>query len=392
MRFFKDEINHFRLLPKKSRELLVLIFLYSSAYPIISVYINSYIWKNSVSPYNLPVFRLGLFLTVPVFFALTGILVKKIKVGILYFIGAIIISLSAITVIFLKNNSFLSYLTMGVCLGAGAGLYWANRNYITQKETDEKNRNYFFGLSLSYQTFVNLMITSLIGWLIVFGLSYEFIFSIAFVLIFLSGYRVYINKHENPTIKSIFVKNPSLLWQRKRLLYCGIGLIDGLTFFIPSILILKYLGGEGILGTLTAISSLFSSFLMYLYGRNSNVDNNKKTLIFSLIAVLSFSFIMMAFFNKMTILMYILISGLTINFVWLTMMPIAMRVVDKDTVSKKESAFIYVIDTEAFLNIGRVMSLSIYIFVLFGYGEDMALRMVPFISSLMQSIMYFFLF
>lgn len=391
MKHLKREYEHFKSLPIKLQELLLSFFLYSTAYPIISVFINAFIWKNNSSLIYLTALRLGQFIAVPFFFLLNGYLLKIFKIGTLYFIGSIFIAVSSVLVIFIKNTSLLSYILMGALLGLGAGLYWSNRNYLTIKETDDNNRSYFFGISFSFSVIIGLIVTFSVGWLIVFGLSYQVLIIIAFVLICLSGYEVLKNNHENPKIGSFFVTHPSFAWKRKRLIHLGIGLIEGLCFFLPSLLILKILGNEGVLGTLTAISSIISAILIYFYGRKSKKDDDRKYFIISIIWNIALSLLMAVFFNKLTVVIYVLLNGLIINFIWLTGSPIVMKNIDIDVVDKEETRFSYIVDSEFFLNFGRVSSIMLSIFLAYYFGDNIAMRYSALFLSLFQLIIFYYL-
>lgn len=388
MKMLKKEIDHFRNLPVKLQQLLLSFFFYSAAYPMISVFINAYIWRNDSNLISLTILRLGQFVSVPFFFLLNGFLLKRYKIGTLYFFGSVVIAISALLITFFKNASLANYLFIGVMLGLGAGLYWSNRNYLTLKETDENNRSYFFGLSFSISTIIGLIVTFLIGWLIVFGLSYQILFFVAFVLIILSGYEVLKNSHNNPSIGSFFVVHPTAAWKRKRLIHLGIGLVEGLAFFLPSLLILKVLGNEGVLGTLTAVSSVISALLIYFYGRKSRQEDNKKYFIVSILWSLIISLMMAVFFNRITVAIYTLLNGLMINFIWLTVSPIVLKNIDTDVIGQEEERFGYIVDSEFFLNFGRVIAIIFCVLMSFYYGDDITLRYSPLILSVIQLVLF----
>lgn len=227
--FIKSEILHFKNLPKKAQELLISFFFYSTAYPMISIFISAFIWKNNSNISHLIYFRAGQFLITPVAFLLGGILLKIFKINKLYFLGSIFMAISSMIIVFLKSETIFGFLIMGVLLGIGTGLYWANRNYLTLKETNEENRSYFFGLLFSFATLIGLVITLLVGWLIVFGMSYQLLIAVAFILIFFSGFVILRGNYETPKIGRLFIRNSSYIWMRKRMIHLGIGLVEGLT-------------------------------------------------------------------------------------------------------------------------------------------------------------------
>src|SRR3990167_3193178 len=298
MNFLRNEISHFKNLPKKAQTLFISFFFYSTAYPIISVFISAFIWKSDNNISYLIFFRIGQFLIVPLAFIIGGILLRVAKIKTLYFIGAIFIAVSSVLIIFIKNKTVIDFLIMGIILGVGTGFYWVNRNYLTVKETNDDNRSYFFGLLFSFATLIGLVVTLLVGWFIVFGLSYQLLMTFAFILIILSGLTVLRMDLESPKIGRLFIHNSSYIWMRKRLIHLGIGFVEGLSYIIPGLLILTMLGNEGILGTLTAVSSIISTVLIYLYGRKSHSKDHKTYFIFSTILSLFLSLLLAVAFNK----------------------------------------------------------------------------------------------
>jgi YQGE family putative transporter len=382
--FIKSEISHFKNLPKKAQTLLISFFFYSTAYPIISIFVSAFIWRNNYNISYLIYFRIGQFLIVPLSFLLGGILLKIFKINLLYFIGALLIAISSVLIIFLKNDTVVGFLTMGVLLGIGAGLYWVNRNYFTLKETNDENRNYFFGLLFSFATLIGLIVTLLVGWLIVFGMSYQLLIAIAFILIFFSGFIILKGDYETPKIGRLFIRNSSYIWMRKRIIHLGIGLVEGLTYVIPGLLILTVLGNEGVLGTLTAISSVISTLLIYYYGRKSHSKDHKVYFIFNTVLGLIISLIMAIVFNKFTVIIYSLLNDLIINFLWLTFASPLFKNIDQEVGQIEEKRFSYVLDTEFFLNGGRLIALGICLAIALNFGTESSLRFSPLVLSILQ--------
>ena len=382
--FIKSEISHFKNLPKRAQELLISFFFYSTAYPIISVFISAFIWKNDNNILYLISFRIGQFLIVPLAFIIGGILLRVAKINLLYLIGAIFIAVSSVLIIFLKSKTIVDFLIMGGILGVGTGLYWVNRAYLTVKETNDDNRSYFFGLLFSITTLIGLVVTLSVGWLIVFGFSYQLLIALAFILIIFSGLVVFKMEVESPKIGRLFMHNSSYIWMRKRLIHLGIGFVEGLSYVIPGLLILTVLGNEGILGTLTAISSIISAVVMYYYGRKSHTKDHKTYFIYSTILGLLISVLLAVIFNRFTVIIYSLLSGLTINLMWLTLAPPLFKNIDLEVGSIEEKRFSYILDTEFFLNGGRLIGLVICLFTAIYFGTENSLRFSPLILSILQ--------
>lgn len=391
MNFIKKEFFHFKSLSKKAQELSISFFFYSTAYPIISIFISAFIWKNNNNILFLIIFRASQFFITPFAFLLGGILLKVVKIKTLYFLGTFMIAVSSVLIIFLKNDSPLAFVYMGILLGTGAGLYWINRNYLTIKETNDENRSYFFGLLFSFATLIGFIITFSVGWLIVFGISYQLLIVIAFILIIFSGLTVFKNDHDTPAIGKFFINNSSYVWTRKRFLHLGIGLVEGLSYIIPGLLILTVLGNEGILGTLTAISSIISAIFIYYYGRKSNSKDHRTYFIVSVVSALIISLLIALTYNRFTVVIYSLLNGLIISFLWLTAIPPILKNIDLEVGQIERKRFSYILDSEFFLDVGRIVSLAICFFIAIYYGTENSLRFSPLILSCLQILLFIYL-
>ncbi|MEK7597736.1 MAG: MFS transporter [Patescibacteria group bacterium] len=391
LNFIKSELSHFKNLPKKAQQLLISFFFYSTAYPMISIFISAFIWKNNNNILFLIFFRASQFLITPFAFLLGGVLLKVIKIKTLYFIGTLLIAGSSVLIIFLKNDSPLAFVYMGMLLGIGAGLYWVNRNHLTIKETNNEDRSYFFGLLFSFSTLIGFIITFMVGWLIVFGISYQLLIVIAFILIIFSGLTVFKNDHDTPTVGKFFIINSSYIWTRKRFLHLGIGLVEGLSYIIPGLLILTVLGNEGVLGTLTAISSVISAIFIYYYGRKSKSKDHRTYFIVSAISALMISLLIALAYNRFTVVIYSLLNGLIISFLWLTAIPPILKNIDLEVGQIERKRFSYLLDSEFFLDVGRIISLAVCLFIAIYFGTENSLRFSPLILSCLQIFLFVYL-
>jgi len=210
------ETYYFRKLSLKARNLVVSYILQGAAYPLIGTFVNAYIWRTQGNIISVAAYNIGNFISLPIFFYLNGVLLKRFKLSILYLIGASLSASAAVFVVYFKSFNPVNYLFYGLMYGVGFGLYWANRNYLTFKETESENRNYFIGLNFSIDTLTGIVIPGVTGWLLVVGQnlglyniesSYKVMIIIAFVLNFLSGFIVYKDQYEGPVIDKIFHKH-----------------------------------------------------------------------------------------------------------------------------------------------------------------------------------------
>ncbi|EKE13786.1 MAG: hypothetical protein ACD_12C00818G0002 [uncultured bacterium] len=151
------------------------------------------------------------------------------------------------------------------------------------------------------------------------------------------------------------------------------------------------LGNEGILGTLTALASIFSAILIYAYGRKSESKNHRKYFTLSVIFGLLSSVILALYFNWITIIIYVLSNGLIINFIWLTAAPLIMNNIDVEIINNEEKRFSYILDGEIFLNIGRSASAVICLVLALLISDVTALRYGSLVLSFVQVLLFIYL-
>ena len=222
-------------------------------------------------------------------------------------------------------------------------------------------------------------------------MSYQLLIIISFGLILFSGFIIFKDSYKTPIIGKLFIRDPSYIWIRKRFIYLGIGLVEGLSYVIPGLLILTVLGNEGILGTLTAISSIISAVLIYYYGRKSHSKDHKTYFIISTLLTLLTALLIAVSYNKLTVVIYSLLNGLTISFIWLTFAPPVLKNIDFEVGQIEKKRFSYILDSEIFLNAGRIIALTICLLIANSYGVVNSLRFTPVILSVFQVALFAYL-
>ena len=387
----KIELSHFFTLPKKAQRLLISYFFMSAVYPILGTFINAYIFKNKGNLLLLIIYNLGQFGGVSLAFFLNGLFLKKFNIKILYFLGTLLLGIASLLIVFYSGDNLMNYFFYGLILGIGGGFHWGNRIYLTISETRSHNRTYFTALNFTIDTVTAIVVSFTVGWLLVWGMSYQMLMAMAFLLLFSAGFIVLRSSYQTPKVDRLEVKEPTEKWKSVRLLLFGIGTSEGIIFFFPSFLILSYLGNEGVLGTLTAVASFISALTIYIYGRKSLVHHRFPGFIFSLILGLITSVIFALFFNKIAITFYVLFVGFILNFMWLNAGPMIMDRIDREIKNQEGKKYSFIFDQEVFLNIGRSLSLAICLVLFFVFGQNTALRFSPLILYSLQALFAFFL-
>ncbi len=386
-----SEFLHFKTLPQKTQRLIISYFFMSVSYPILGTFMNAFIFKNTNNILVFILYFLGQFAGLTLAFFLNGLLLKKINIKYLYFVGTFLLGITTLLMVYFIGNSFWEFFVYGIIFGIGGGLHWGNRNYITLNETHEKNRNYFVGLNYSLDILTSVLISFIVGWLLVWGLSYQALMSLVFIFLFISGYIILKSDYESPSINRLEIKKSTKKWWAMRIFQTGIGISEGIIFFISSFLILSRIGNEGILGTLSSISSMLGAVFIYTFGRKTTKKHQLPTFIISLLVAILASTVFAIFFNSLSTVVYILISGLVLNFMWLVGGPLIMNQIDIESKKIEGEKYAYIFDGEAFLNVGRSFSLILSLFLIFFFGQDFFLRFSPLIMYSILAIIITFI-
>src|SRR3989339_460724 len=347
----------FDVISDKTKSLFFSYALWGAAYPIISLFINAFIWRQTGSFINVAGYNLGLFIGLPFGFLFATILLRKINIKFTYILGLLISIIAGFLAIFLSSFSFFIYLTYGLIYGVGSGLYWSSRNYLTLQETKDEHRNYFFSIVSLANKISGMVVAFVSGWIIfsvesMLGYSatgaYLLLIFIAFIFMLLSGLVIFKTNLETPTIKKIWQLSISKKWNQVRIVAMGMGVLDGSMYFLPTLLILYFL----------------VNFLLAL--------------------------LLALFMSHLSVYIFVLLCGLSLAFYWLALNPWFLSVMDTVLGEKKQDKFVVIFDHEIFLNLGRIVSVIISLVLVAEIGILPTLQFLPLTLTLLQLIIFAF--
>ena len=388
-------MSHYLSLPKAVKKLVVSYSMRGFAYPIFSIFVNAFIWRVSQSVWNISVYNLASFIGLPLGFFVNGFILKKIKIKQSYFLGLALSMLSVLAVIFFTGSHWSSFLLYGTIYGFGCGLYWSCRNYLSFQETKDGDRNYFLSLISSIELLAQVIISFLAGLLIMSGetstwytpiMAYWFLIFVTGLFTWLAGFTIKNVEYHSPVVTKIWQPFVSREWNTLRIVDFGIGLLEGIKFFLPTLLILYFLGKEGVLGTITAIVSLLTILFFYVYGRLAKPQHRKKVFLVSLVIHLILAGFLALVHNGFNVIVYVLLSNLPQAFFWLTLEPWMLARMDKEVGENPEQKYFLVFDMELFLNMGRIISVLGFLAITYYLGTELALQITPLILALIQIV------
>lgn len=390
-RFFTNELSHFHRLNKQSQSLLISIALFTMISPIFSIFINAFIWRQSQEFLLVSFFNVMTFSGIPLGFYLNGLLLRKLSPNLLYFLGLLMGGIVITVLIFLPTLNFYSIGIFGLLHGLAAGIFWANRNLLTLKTTTSDNRIYFSGIESILSTYSKIIIPFIIGWFIILGSTtglyteiqgYKITAILMLLIIGYIGTLMMAFRVQTIRYNQLLLRKAGNKWQKFRLLQVILGFLQSITSLLPTLMVLSLLGKENTLGTVQAVSSVLTAFVVYKLAKTLRVKHRLLLLqisfVIGLIGALSFSI----FYSGIGVLIFYACQAIATPFLWIATSSLNYDLIDEDKNDKTHYA--YLSDQELYLNGGRVAALLVFMGFVQLYSNETALRFTPLIFAVSQ--------
>jgi len=388
----KNEVGEFILrLNYNARQVLFSDLYRIISEPLVTIFIAAFIWRATESLLNVALYMMGRFIGLPLAFWLNGYVLRHIDIRTAFWCGSISAGIVTAAVIFFGGViSPLAFLAYGLLNGFGWGFYWANRNFLTLQETNDHERPYYVSIVHAAILLSNIVVPFVGGWLIVtgsyFGVyapehAYWVLFGLSLLLMLLSARAIAHVRFQSPIPDTIVHLRKSGL-NARRLLNLSRGTVE--IKFIIVLLILIYLGNEGILGTLTALVSLMAAISMYAYGR---IKNGRRSRVMTL--VMSGVFFMCALALAVLpvsigVALYVLFSPIAIRFFAMLTEPFILSLSDNEAGNNPALRYMLTFDNELFINAGRIIGVVLVIALGVFASRDDALFWGPLVIGAMQ--------
>ena len=162
----KTEIDYFKSQPHNFQILVITNLVYALVLPVIDIFVAAYVMRNSNDPVKVVIYQLTIYTGIPLTFLLNGFLLKHFNIRKLYAAGMMLSAVSMTIMMSLKTLDLVGIGFAGITMGLSFGFYWANRDYLALATTNDKNRNYYYGLETFFYTIIAVVIPIAIGWFI----------------------------------------------------------------------------------------------------------------------------------------------------------------------------------------------------------------------------------
>lgn len=386
-----SEIDHFKSQTHNFRILIFTNLVYALVLPVIDIFVAAYIMRNSNDTSKVVIYQLAIYTGIPLTFLLNGFLLKHINIKKLYSIGMMLSGVSMIIMMSLKTLDLIGIGVAGITMGLSFGLYWSNRDYLALSITNDNNRNYYYGLETFIYTIIAIAIPAAIGLFIQSKIgedqkhqAYEIITAVVFIITIIASVVCYRGQFVNPVQKQYIFFKFHPLWYKLLSLAAFKGLAQGFLVTAPAMLIFKILGEEGALGKAQSIGAVLAAIIIYFIGRFSKPSDRIKTFSVGLILFALGACLNGFLFNKMGVIIFLLLLLIAKPLMDLAYFPIQLKVIDIVSKIEKRGEFAYILNHEAGLYLGRLLGAGTFLTLYFVVSEDFALRYAIGIIALLQ--------
>lgn len=391
----KSEIAHFKSQSHNFKVLTLTNLIYSLVLPVIDIFVAAYVMRSSNDPVKVVVYQLTIYTGIPLTFLINGWLLNRFPIKVLYSFGMVLSGISMMIMMSLTTLDITGIAIAGIVMGMSFGFYWANRDFLALATTNDKNRNYYYGLETFFYTIIAVVIPVIIGWFIEFSagtgdakLAYKIVTGIVFVVTIGASIMCFTGKFANPIGKKFIYFKFHPYWYRLLSLAVLKGLVQGFLVTAPAMLIMLLLGKEGALGTAQSVGAIFAAILMYIIGRKTGPEHRVYVFGTGLVLFTIAALINGILFNETGVILFMLFLLLAKPLLDLAYFPIQFNVIDILTKKEKRSEFAYILNHEAGLYVGRLTGAGTFLLLAYYFSNEIALRYAIIIVAVLQLSSY----
>ncbi len=392
LNFFRSELSHFNDFSPNVKKLLLANFLYSFAVTFMNIFVVAYIFSKSDNA-TVVIYNFGLYLGLPVIFALNGFLFRIIGIKALYSLGMVASGATIFYMMTLSDPTTFIFFISGFFVGVCYGLHWANRNYLILDTTNNNNRNYYTGIEFFLFTMVNLMAPVLSGLFISFGdtsglyskdTAYLILIGIIFLICAFAAWVIMRGTYKTPKLPKYLFFKFKIVWKRMQLFALLKGSYQGAVMILPSLLVLNLIGDEKELGIIYSMSAVLSGIAVFVAGRIAKPGNRIHILIVSLGFFIFGSIMHSLLFSLLSVLIWQACQIMADPMSYAAYNPIMMRAMDVSAKDEDRPAYTYIVNHEIYTNLGRVIGCLIFLVFINYISDVFALRHFLLVIGLIQ--------
>jgi len=393
------EYLFFKTQPKNIKTLLITNMLYGMILPIIEIFVGAYIMRNTGNSTYVVIFQLFMYIGVVSTSILNGALLKIFKVNWLYSFGIVLSAIALMVMMFVHSIGIVELGMAGFAIGASTGFFWTNRYLLALTATNDKNRNYFFGLESFFFSMWSIVIPlmvgaflgsidgkALFGFVLDFNMGYQIITVIVFFIAVGACLVLAKGDFVNPVQKKFLYFKYHVLWQKFLALASLKGMVQGFLVTAPAILVMRLVGNEGSLGLIQGIGGGATAIIVYVLGRIAKPEHRMKIFGFGLFVFFIGTLINGIMFSAIGVIIFVLCKVLFQPLHDLAYFPTMMKTIDAVSTIEKRNEYAYILSHEVGLFVGRASGMILYISLAYFASEIFALKYALIIVGALQLI------
>src|SRR5690625_2408661 len=363
--------------------LLVIGGLYSLGIFLSNTFVNIYLWKQSGEYITIAIYNLGIYIFQPATFIVAGKIAKRIDRIIVLRLGVIFLSIFFLCVLIIGESASKYNFMLGSLLGIGYGFYWLAFNVLTFEITEPETRDFFNGFLGVLQSFGGMVGPILAGTIIAkmeANIGYTVIFTISFILFICAvAGSFFLNRRQAEG--SFYFKR--ILQERhnnnnwKRVLYANTfqGLREGIFAFIIAIWVYLVTQSEFALGTFNLVLSGLSLLFYFAATKVIKPALRKKAILTGSLILYLAIFIIIFDISYFQLIIYAILIGIAYPIINVPYISLTYDVIGKAW-RAKEYRVEYIVVRELFVNIGRVISISVFLLSVSLFDGD---KIIPYL-------------
>lgn len=395
------EIQFFCSKEHNMKVLLLTNMIYAFVLPVVEIFAGAYVMRTTNAPAMVAYYQLAMYVGVVFTSLVNGVLLKTFNIKTLYAAGILVSGVSLGSMMLIGHLGVAELGMAGFLLGAASGFFWTNRYLLALYNTSDDNRNYYFGLESFFFSVANITVPLVIGAFIggmdgrsVLGVSfdanlcYRIVMCVVVAVTILAVCVLWRGRFVMPNDTSFIHFRFHVLWRKMLALAALKGMVQGFLVTAPAILVMRFVGNEGALGTIQGISGAMTAVLVYVLGRMARPQDRLWIFLVSVIVFFAGTLCNGIMFSAAGVIMFVLCKVVFQPLYDLAYYPVMMKTIDVVARIEQRNEYTYIMTHEVGLFFGRFIGLAMFIALVYLVSEDFALKYALVIVAALQTLSY----
>ena len=407
-KYVRKEIDAFNVFNSDAKKLIVINLIYALAFPFIIIFGSAFIMRVTNGNNTMAiVYNWGFFLGLIIGYFINGKLLKnKFDIRNIFTVGIFLTVVPLSLLMFFGKNAGYFVIFYGLAVGAGNGIYWSCRNFVTYLVTNEENRNFFASIEQFIIIFCNALIPLLFGTFILGHnadqeykmTAYKYTSVVVVLITFIAGLLILKSKFRTPEIKRFVYLKFGKIWNFQRALTFTVGMVEAGFMVLMTLLILNVAGDESVLGKNEFFTAIVSVISIYIVGRIAKPQHRGRIMLAGAVSlIIGGTTLAFTITNR-----DLLFSFLSVSFLGVIIMKIGQVIADpmvhssfratflssieKSTRDESKESYAFIMDNEYFMNGGRIFGGVVFLLLTYYISDIGALRFTFIILALIQLV------